>query len=264
MNNYVGFLFHFPASSVRTTVDGQFVALVDDWLIMVLSYIEGDVLGVEPAALEALAQLIGRLHTLPLDAQPQLVLAPARCHPDRIAIAAEQLDRNRTKVPEAFRSLVTNLHSAMIILSTTQLRLSIVHGDCWYRNAIWKSDGSVALIDWDLAGIGSPLLELGNLLLTSHFDFDHPLHLETDQAKIRAIMLGYQQHCSIRQRDGESLANAMRFLLAYQLGSYIADDSRYLHPEFPFVLQKLQARYDATQRIAEIAKAYFSEGISFR
>jgi thiamine kinase-like enzyme len=158
-------------------------------------------------------------------------------------------------VPEAFRRLVTDLHAAMVALPK-HLPLSLVHGDCWYRNAIQRRDGSMALIDWDLAGIGSPLLELGNLLLTSHFEFEHPLHLEVDGAKIKAMIRGYQQYRSITPQDGVHLANAMRFLLAYQLGSYVVNDSLYRHPEFPFVLQKLQARYDATEGIAKMAEAY--------
>lgn len=48
----------------------------------------------------------------------------------------------------------------------------------------------------------------------------------------------------------------MRFLLAWQLGGYIADDALYVHPEFPFVLQKLQARYDVTRDIADRVISY--------
>ena len=49
----------------------------------------------------------------------------------------------------------------------------------------------------------------------------------------------------------------MRFLLAFQLGSYVADETLYTHPDFAFVLEKLQARYQATQPIADIAVQYF-------
>ena len=48
----------------------------------------------------------------------------------------------------------------------------------------------------------------------------------------------------------------MRFLLAFQLGSYVADDTLTRHADFPFVLAKLHARYLATQPIAEIAARY--------
>jgi hypothetical protein len=48
----------------------------------------------------------------------------------------------------------------------------------------------------------------------------------------------------------------MRFLLAWQLGSYLADDRLFLHPDFPLVLQKLRARYQATKEIADIAIDY--------
>jgi hypothetical protein len=71
-----------------------------------------------------------------------------------------------------------------------------------------------------------------------------------------AIVHGYQQQNPMNTRDSEHVANTMRFLLAWQLGSYIADDTLFLHPDFPFVLQKLQARYEATHDIADRAVQY--------
>ena len=137
-------------------------------------------------------------------------------------------------------------------------QLCITHGDCWYRNAIKTSSGQVRLIDWDNAGIGLPVLDLGNLLLTAHFEQSKPLILEPHEANIKAIMNGYQQQRRIARVERACIADAMRFLLAFQLGSYAADETLAQHPEFPFVLEKLQARYDATQPIAELAAQFFA------
>jgi Ser/Thr protein kinase RdoA (MazF antagonist) len=245
----------YPAPRVRQTSDQQFVGVVDGWAVQLLSYVEGAVLGTDPAELALLARTLGRLHTLADDTPA--TLNASRCHPDAVAHAAQQLATYQARIPHAFRALASDLHTSMLaLLRHAQEPLAVTHGDCWYMNAIKTSDGDVVLIDWDNAGAGLPLLELGNLLLTSHFELSRPLVLEPSEARIRAIMQGYQQHCSIGQQHQERLTEAMRFLLAFQLGSYAADDTRVTHPDFPFVLQKLQARASATRPIAEIAAQY--------
>ncbi|HEU5103524.1 MAG TPA: phosphotransferase [Roseiflexaceae bacterium] len=245
----------FPAPTILPTSDGQLVGSVDGWAVMVLAYVDGAVLETHPPHLEQVAQLVGRLHTLGSD--QELVFPTSRCHPDNIGLAASQLAANGAKLPSAFHPLAADLQAAMLALRRLERReLRVTHGDCWYRNAVRAADGWITLIDWDLAGMGLPLLELGNLLLTSHFDFSRPLDLNADEAIIRAIMRGYQAEHSLVTSDCENLVHALRFLLAFQLGSYITDDILLQHPEFPFVLQKLQARYDVTQAIAEIALQY--------
>ena len=244
-------LHHYPAPRVHRTKDQQFVGIVDDWAITVLTYVEGSPLETQPGELAALAQIVGRLHALQV-ASPR-TWAKSRNHPDTIATAAYQLATFRGNVPEAFRALVADLHAAMIALQRqTGARLHVTHGDCWSQNAIKTPEGAVVLIDWDQSGLGLPLLDLGNLLLSSHFDLNEPLHVKADERKIKAIVHGYQQMTSIDVQDSEHAANAMRFLLAWQLGSYIADETLIVHPHFPFVLQKLEARYNATHDIAEV------------
>jgi Ser/Thr protein kinase RdoA (MazF antagonist) len=247
----------YPTPSVRLTTEQQFVGLIDGWAVLMLSYVAGTVLTTpSPDELGAVAQTIGRLHRLRDNTQRSF--AHSRCHPDHVATAAQQLAKHSTKVPQAFQALLSDLHAAMCALQQRAGdRLCVTHGDCWYANAIKAADGRITLIDWDNAGIGLPLLELGNLLLTAHFDFQQPLDLRADEAKIKAMMQGYQKECRISENERASIADAMRFLLAFQLGSYVADDALFLNPEFPFVLQKLQARYNVTHNIASIAGQYF-------
>jgi aminoglycoside phosphotransferase (APT) family kinase protein len=247
----------YPAPVVRATKDQQLVGKIDDWAISMLSYVEGSVLEMTSAAdLEAFAQVVGRLHSLRVDKSSSF--AASRCHPDNIRVAGQRLERYHANVPAPFQKLAANLHAAMIALQqAADQQLCITHGDCWYRNAIKTVSGQVTLIDWDNVGIGRPLLELGNLLLTSHFDLSRPLVLAPNVANIKAIQQGYQQHCWIAPAERAHIAGAMRFLLAFQLGSYVADETLYTHPDFAFVLEKLQARYQATQPIADIAVQYF-------
>jgi thiamine kinase-like enzyme len=234
---------------------GQEVGQAYSWASLALSYVAGTVVEQRPTPLGALAQALGRLHSLPLNTPT--AFAPARGHPDAIATAAQQLAQHGARVPAQFRPLVHTLQTALDALAQrAQPALCLVHGDCWYQNAIQTADGAVVLIDWDLAGVGLALLDLGNLLLTAHFDFSRPLQLKADEKNIAAMIRGYRRQRHLSQNNVELLAPAMQFLLAYQLGSYVADDALVRHPEFPFVLQKLQARSAATQAIAEIAARY--------
>jgi aminoglycoside phosphotransferase (APT) family kinase protein len=246
---------HFPAPTVRATVNQKLIGTVANWATVVLTYVDGDVLGRQPTDLGQLACLLGELHTLSIDDRSPIT--KSRCHPDCISTAIHQLATHGANVPREYRLLVTDLHLSMATLQQREQKdLCITHGDCWYMIAIKTRDDRVILIDWDLAGSGLPFLELGNLLITSHFDLSQPLHLRADNSIVKEIMRGYQQRRGLLREDREKLVYAMRFLLAYQLGSYVADAALVVHPEFPFVLQKLQARYEVTQEIADIAADY--------
>jgi Ser/Thr protein kinase RdoA (MazF antagonist) len=246
----------YPAPSVRATIDQHLVGQIDKWAILILSYVDGSVLRMGSADdLGALAQTVGQLHCLRV---ADLSLFPqSRAHPDAIAAAAQQLASYGASLPPAFQAFAANLHTSMRALQQ-QLpeQLCITHGDCWYQNAIKHRASQVVLIDWDNAGVGWPLLDLSNLLLTAHFDLSQPLVLEPNEAAIKAMMQGYQQQRQIVAAERACIADAMRFLLAFQLGSYIADATLAEHADFPFVLEKLHARYQATQPIAEIAAQY--------
>jgi Ser/Thr protein kinase RdoA (MazF antagonist) len=246
---------HYPAPTVRVTTSQQRVGLIDGWASILLSYVEGSVLGMSSADdLGAFATMVARLHRLRVD-EPS-ALPQSRSHPDTIATAARQLANQKAKLPQAFQALASNLHRSMCALQQLSPQFGITHGDCWYQNAIKTSPGQIVLIDWDCAGVGLPLLDLGNLLLTAHFDLSQPLVLEPHRANIEAIMHGYQQQRLLTAAERACIADAMRFLLAFQLGSYVADEALTQHVDFPFVLQKLSARYQATLPIADIAAQY--------
>jgi aminoglycoside phosphotransferase (APT) family kinase protein len=245
----------FPAPSVRATVEGQPVALVDGWAIMVLGYVEGRVLGPHSAGFGRLAQTLGHLHALEFERHHGFALS--RSNPGTVASAARLLETHSARVPAAFHAFAGDLHASMLALQRhIRHAAHIVHGDCWYLNAIETQDGEVLLIDWDVAGVGVPLLDLGYLLLTAHFDLGAPLVVAADPARIAEIMQGYQRRYRLAWQDRRHLIHALRFLPAFQLGSALASDE--LPPDFPFLLDKLQARYAATRVIAEVAGEHWA------
>ena len=112
------------------------------------------------------------------------------------------------------------------------------------------------------AGVGLPLLDLGYLLLTSHFDLSQPLQLAANESIIRMIMAGYQKERPIAPNEAQNLGDAMHFLPAYQVGSYLHDvhDNRVARrPDFLFILQKMEARTNVIDDIFAIALPLVSE-----
>jgi thiamine kinase-like enzyme len=133
-------------------------------------------------------------------------------------------------------------------------RLAITHGDGWYMNAIKGDDCGVYLIDWDNVGMGAPILDLGYLLLSSHFRLESPFVIEPDHESIQAIMEGYQQHYELSGQEIYGLLPAVQFLLAYQLGEYCKNNPSF--QEDDLFLSKAQQRFNKAARIAEMAEAY--------
>lgn len=73
----------------------------------------------------------------------------------------------RTADPELTRDAPA-LKERLLATLPTALRIGIVHGDFQWSNLLYREDGSVvAVIDWELAGIGATGIDLGWLLVFS-------------------------------------------------------------------------------------------------
>ena len=112
------------------------------------------------------------------------------------------------------------------------------------------------LIDWDFAGIGASILDLGNLLLTTHYDLTQPLLVTADADKIQAILCGYQRARQITRADVELIASAIQFPLAFQVASYV-ENHEHINTDL-ILCQKARARFEATSEIARLARAYLA------
>jgi Ser/Thr protein kinase RdoA (MazF antagonist) len=246
---------HYPAPRLCRTHHQHLVGHLHGWSSLLLSYIGGTVLEVHSLDFEQLGNTLGRLHTLPLTSISSL--PQSRCHPKLFRTqTVRQLAQGLNQVPASCQPLVTALHTSLSQLALYDDELRLTHGDCWYKNAIQTMPGHVVLIDWDCAGLGLPLLDLGYLLLTAHYDLNMPLHVVADEKKIQAIMRGYQSARPIKQGDNMVFLSAIQFALAFHLGEYLAT-----HPdtqEDDWVLQKIQARFDVTPEIARLAMEYLT------
>jgi len=143
---------------------------------------------------------------------------------------------------------------------------ALVHGDAWPGNAVQTAPGEVMLIDWEMAGLGLPVLDLGNCLAECHLDSnlapDRPQAwlVEPDEARIAAVAAGYSAYRSLSgpERDllpastafGAAFIGAIHFEAALIRGA--------AGPSMDARLARLRNRLAISDRVAELALRYLT------
>ena len=241
----------YVAPRVLMTTAGDVIGERAGWWTLVTSYIHGQTVQPAPTNLYLLGDAVARLHHLPFsDTAP---VPHSRWHlPIALPIMRQQLRDGLSKAPADFQPLVRAfLDTVDQFRRHHDLPNTVIHGDCWHANAIRTARNSVVLIDWDNAGLGPAALDFGQVLLTCHYDVANPLTVEPNEARIRAVMEGYMAQRVVTAIERRSLADALRFGLAFHAGHYLAQAAR-LEPD-DAVLKKLHVRWNATADIARIA-----------
>ena len=153
-----------PAIPVQTTdpvVDGRPFVLMDA--------IEGtriEKAGVEQRPLDiagAAVQVLKRLHTLPLDRTGIGDEVP-------VGLQAEMLRWLwlMERAPAELTMRAGDLGSLLAARIPAEREPTLVHGDYHYGNMLFRDAEVVAILDWEIAEIGQPLLDLGCLCIVSH------------------------------------------------------------------------------------------------
>lgn len=108
---------------------------------------------------------------------------------------------------------------------------ALVHGDAWPGNAVQPrpglpgsrqaGGGQVMLLDWETAGLGLPVLDLGNCLAECHLDSGLPPDrpeawlVRPDAHRIAAVASGYREVRELTGAERELLPEAVRFGAAF-------------------------------------------------
>lgn len=242
---------HYPAPRLVLTHDHKLVGFLNGWVSLLLSYIDGVVFDVHSGDFARLGFTLAQLHTLPLahvDRFPR-----SRCDPAWLQTqAAQQLATDNEQIDPCFQPLLRTLRDSLSPFASQNTPRCLTHGDCWYKNAIQTRDGTVVLIDWDCGGVGLPILDVGYLLLTAHYDLTRPFQITADAQKIHAILHGYQCARPIRKTEWAQMQSAIQFILAFQVGEHIAEQQSIASDDL--FLQKVQSRLAASIEIAQIAQ----------
>lgn len=238
----------YPVAKVHHTLYTQLVGTYDGWALLLLDFVDGDELPRTSPQMGNLAHLLGPLHAIPTrDNMPQ---APSWWHPPTTLDAIQmQLNAYKLRFSEDIE-ILTELQKSIARLQSITLPYCIIHGDPWYKNAIALDEQRVQLIDWDCAGMGWAILDLGYLLLTSHYDLVTPLDVHPNQHLITTIITDYEATRPLSPIEKGTLPDAVMHAIAFQFTNALASnlDITYEHPMY----HKFKARYAAAWEIRGI------------
>ncbi|MHA6795432.1 phosphotransferase family protein [Pseudonocardia bannensis] len=172
-----------PVAAVRfATGDPRWFgtdAIVQDRLDALPLHMSAPELSVAPGAgvdpLPYLGQAIDALaavHAVPAPDGWESPRPPA----DEIAFWAPLLDRADDP---AWRRDGEALRDALLVAPPSDPRVGIFHGDFHTNNVLYDASGALAaIVDWEIAGIGAQLLDLGWLAMFTDPASWHPSHAE--------------------------------------------------------------------------------------
>lgn len=250
---------HYPAERIVFTVEQTPLVKVSDWHLLMTTFLVGTPLQYAPATFSLLGAIVGRLHAL----SPSLTYVPpcSRMLPSgELAFAQQQLDAVASRLPRPSIAQYELLEKALLSIDRgTDLPTTLIHADCHPGNALVTAPGSITLLDWEEAGIGPAILDVGFLLMncdgkapweplsTSSF---HP-----DERLLQAVIEGYCQYHQLATDELNYLPDAIRFRsLVFGACSFASAIAQQKSAEFS---QWWWKRYCAAEEIADQARIFF-------
>ena len=276
----------YPAPRVVRTHSGDLVGLAGVWATLATTYVAGTPLRPDVGQLRLLGEALGRLHALDAStfaggtdaggtgaggtgAGGLNVAAAERAlwHPETaIPAALGRLEAAESVTPADQRRLLEQLRAILVEVQqrAPMLPVAVVHGDPWPGNAISTARDWVTLIDWENAGLGIPLLDLGYCLLECHLDVglpgDQPAawHIQPNEDRIAAVLTGYSRWRRLRPAELDLLADGMRFAAAFvgtiHLEQALTVGARSVPTDVR--LERLRNRLAVSDAVAELARRH--------
>jgi Ser/Thr protein kinase RdoA (MazF antagonist) len=239
---------YYLAPRVLPSQAGAPVVRVQPWNFLVTSYIGGDANVLSPENMVWLGSALGQLHRIQLPDQEQI--GPAWWNETySLPHALEQLTAAASVVPPDYQDFYEQMRAT---LQAIQHHLStvprvILHGDCWAPNAVTQ-ERKVVLIDWECAGQGAAILDLGTLLLRCQYDQYGDIPEVLQAQHVTSVIGGYVQHRIPTPEELDMLLEAMRFSIVWG-GAWIV--SRTLKEGWTPRVERLLARIQRGYRLAE-------------
>jgi Ser/Thr protein kinase RdoA (MazF antagonist) len=242
----------FPACLLVPTRDGATYVQESGWWVLVTTYIPGEPATYSLGDLTAIGALMGRLHNLPAAGDPAVPLSDWRPGVDT-AMLVERLARLAERVPLSLRSshqaYVEALGRADLPADLPQ---SLIHTDIFPGNTIRTPEGALVLMDWDGAGIGPALVDLGYALISCDYGQPWELGVHPDSERIAAIVAGYCRERLPTPAERSALAGAMRYGPVVR-GAWSFAETVDGNDYFDKAWRRWWARYQACDEAAEVA-----------
>jgi Ser/Thr protein kinase RdoA (MazF antagonist) len=204
----------YPAPRVFRSCNGATTVRHEYWNILITTFLEGQTHLVSPDNLYLLASAVGRLHCLALPPS----VSPSWWNTSySLPHALGQLEACAPFIPASHQAFYEQCKGAFVTIQRALDRLPecIIHGDVWAPNGVRTGEQEVVLIDWEGAGRGAALLDLGELLLKGQFDTRGAMPETVNEAAIAALVSGYAQWRYQEPLECELLPDVLRFRIAW-------------------------------------------------
>jgi Ser/Thr protein kinase RdoA (MazF antagonist) len=191
--------------------------------VIIYPWIEGEVARDNPTEeqLFALGQAMARMHQLSKDWEPQGyanfldVDRPLMVRRDNLFSFQQPLIS-----PEIYQLLFELRSRSEKLFDSLKERFDrqLIHADLHIGNILWDSEGKMSILDFDDAGIGSPLQDIAISIF----------YLRDDQEREKHLLAGYASIAPLPEYQPEELelliANRQLVLLNYLFETTTADD----------------------------------------
>ena len=184
---------------LKTKNDENFLPFNDQFLYAI-NFIEGSVPIANTDNYRQLGEITARLHRLNDYSIVTDFTAPS--------VIEEMIEKNKQyTIGSDYEALLRALPDF------SKLPSSLIHTDIGLHNSIQKTDGEIVLVDWDDAGIGTRILDIGFPLICG-FVKDNAFDIENARAYYR----GYLKNADLTQQEKDHIFDAgLFYILMYSI-----------------------------------------------
>jgi Ser/Thr protein kinase RdoA (MazF antagonist) len=186
-----------------------------------------------------------------------------------VPVTLARLDAISGLVPVQWMATYAQSRSTVLAVEQAAAGLPecVVHGDVWARNAVQAdADGPVTLIDWETAGLGLPILDLGNCLMECQLDAAVPdtaplaWLISPDEERIAAVAHGYSGVRALSAAEADLLPEAVMFAAAVVAAVHLelALTDGVTGPTMDARLARIENRLEIADRVAALARSYLA------
>jgi thiamine kinase-like enzyme len=229
------------------------------WNILITTFLEEQTPMACSDNLYLLAAAVARLHCLALPAS----IGPSWWNTSySLPHALGQLEACAPFIPASHQAFYEQCKRSFVRIKHAlyQLPECIIHGDVWAPNGVRTNEQEVVLIDWEGAGRGAALLDLGELLLKGQYGRRGAVPETINEDSIATLVSGYTRWRFPEPIEREFLLDAIRFRIAW-VGAWRL--SRVLlegwTTKVEEVLKSVQRRYQLAEPTATLALQYFAQ-----
>jgi Ser/Thr protein kinase RdoA (MazF antagonist) len=245
----------YPAEQIIPAEDGEPVLEVNGWRLLLKTYVDGFPVQPDVPTFRRVGALLGRLHTAFSGVELHELPEAERTMTRQVAQTRAQLDTVRGQLPETHASLWQAVDAALMQLQPCDtLPEALIHNDFHLTNIYNSHANELKVIDWDGAGRGPALTDLGFLLSAAHPRPQNSESTRPDPARIEAIVTGYGQHRRLSEDELDCLADSVRLRVLERLASNLVMQAEQGEQdvEHPWWLARF-ASADETARLARDA-----------